>query len=122
MRPRTNDRHFAEQHIHQLGELVDIRAPQNAANARHAMIVLDCLLEVAAIFDRRHRSELKDLDDFIIVSMSGLAEEYGTARIKPDRERNREQKWREHQQRQPRNAYVECTLRDQIERRQWRVK
>src|SRR5262249_4329503 len=119
---RANDRHFAEQYIHQLGELVDIRAPHNAANARHARIVLDCLLEVAAIFDRRHRSELKDLDHFIIVSMSGLAEEYGTARIKTDCERNREQKWREHQQSQPRDAYVEYTLREPIEHRQRRVK
>src|SRR5215831_19628202 len=122
MRPRANDRHFAQQYIHQLGELVDIRAPQNTANARHARIVLDRLLEVAPIFDRRHRSELNDLDDFIIVPMPGLAEEYGTARIKPDCERNREQKWREHQQRQPRDADVECTLREPIERRQWRVK
>src|SRR5215831_15245845 len=54
--------------------------------------------------------------------MPGLAEEYGTARIKPDYERNREQEWREHQQGQPRDAYVECTLREPIERRQWRVK
>src|SRR5262252_7318504 len=118
MRPRANDRHFAQQYIHQLGELVDIRAPQNTANARHARIVLDRLLEAATIFDRRHRSELKDLDDFIIVPMPGLAEEYGTARIKPDCERN----WREHQQCQPCDAYVECTLREPIERRQWRVK
>jgi hypothetical protein len=79
MRPRANDRHFAQQYIHQLGELVDIRAPHNAANARHARIVLDRLLEVAAIFERRHRSELEDLDDFIIVPMPRLAEEYGTA-------------------------------------------
>jgi hypothetical protein len=35
MRPRANDRHFAQQYIHQLGELVDIRAPQNTANARY---------------------------------------------------------------------------------------
>src|SRR6516225_4870653 len=119
---RANDRHFAQQYIHQLGELVDIRAPQNTANARHARIVLDRLFELAAIFERRHRSELKYLDDFIIVPMPGLAEEYGTARIKPDSERNREQKWREHQQGQPRDAYVECTLREPIERRQWRVK
>src|SRR5262249_28850465 len=122
MRPRANDRHFAQQYIHKLGELVDIRAPQNADNARHARIVLDRLLEVAPIFDRRHRSELNDLDDFIIVPMPGLAEEYGTARIKPNCQRNREQKWRDHQQRHPRDAYVECTLREPIERRQWRVK
>src|SRR5258708_11971477 len=120
MRPRANDRHFAQQYIHQLGELVDIRPPQNTANARHARIVLDSLREVAAIFDRRHRSELKDLDDFIVVPMPGLTEEYGTARIKPDCERNREQEWREHQQGKPRDAYVKCTLRESIERRQWR--
>src|SRR5258705_10497833 len=120
MRPRANDRHFAHQYIHQLGELVDIRPPQNTANARHARIVLDSLREVAAIFDRRHRSELKDLDDFIVVPMPGLTEEYGTARIKPDCERNREREWREHQQGKPRDAYVKCTLRESIERRQWR--
>src|SRR5215813_13060106 len=122
MRPRANDRHFAQQYIHQLGELVDIGPPQNTANARHTRIVLDRLLEVVAIFDCRHRSELEDFDDFIIVPMPGLAEEYGTARIKPDCERNREEKWREHEQSQPRDAYVECTLSELVERRQWRVK
>src|SRR5215467_2265748 len=122
MRPRANDRHFAQQYVHQLGEFVDIRAPQNAANARHARIVLDRLLELAAIFERRHRSELEDFYGSIIVPMPGLAEEYGTARIKPNCQRNREQKWREHQQCQPCDAYVECTLREPIERRQWRVK
>src|SRR5262249_30891078 len=35
MRPRANDRHVAQQYIHQLGELVDIRAPQNTVNAHH---------------------------------------------------------------------------------------
>src|SRR5215471_4175349 len=30
-----NNRHFAQQYIHQLGKLVDIRAPQNTANAHH---------------------------------------------------------------------------------------
>src|SRR6516225_8477127 len=122
MRPRANDRHFAEQHIHQLRELVDIRAPQNTAEARNAGIIPDRLLEMAAILDRRHRSEFEDLDDFIIVPVPGLAEKYGTARIKPDRERNREQKWRERQQGRDRDAYVECTLREPIERRQRRVK
>src|SRR5262249_38004229 len=96
MRPRANDRHFAQQYICQLGELIDIRAPQNTAAACHARIIPDCLLEVVmTVFDRCHGSKLKDLDDFIIVAMPGLAEEYGTASIKPDRERNREQKWRE---------------------------
>src|SRR5262249_1733503 len=30
-----NNRHFAQQYIHQLGKLVDIRAPQNTTNAHH---------------------------------------------------------------------------------------
>src|SRR4029079_4751833 len=60
MRSRTNDRHIAAQHVHELRQLVDAGGAQDCPDARDAWIPALRLTNYVAVFQYVHRAELED--------------------------------------------------------------
>src|SRR3954447_1465962 len=109
-RPRAHQAHVALQDVPELRQLVDARAPEEAADARDARIVLEqqprrvlteraqLLHEVVRVLD--HRPELVEPELAARATHAHLREEDRAARVEPDRhgrerhERQREQEGR----------------------------
>src|SRR5205085_12693178 len=67
MRPRPHDRHVAHQHVDELGQLIETRAPEKRPERRHARIVLSRLRNFTnlRLVVHRHRTEFPN--DYLAV-------------------------------------------------------
>src|SRR6185436_13870429 len=76
MRSRPDDAHPPLQDVDELRQLVDRSAPQEAADAREARIVLLRLDDGAAVLGHRHGAELVDDDIPAVEAVAALPENH----------------------------------------------
>src|SRR5436853_5077252 len=98
-RPWPHEAHVALQDVPELRQLVDARAPEEAAHARDARVVLEqeprrvlaqraqLLHEVVGVLD--HRPELVEPEAPAAAAHAHLREEDGPWRVEPDRDRRK---------------------------------
>ena len=94
---RTDQRHLPPQHVEKLGQLVQVRAPQEPTDPRHPRIVGDRPGRVRVVVDP-HRPKLQQLERTFVLADPGLAEEHRAGARAPHRQRDREKQGRQHQQ------------------------
>ena len=120
-RPRTDERHLAEEDVHDLRHLVEREPAQEAAQGRHARVVLDleqrprcfvCRLErgLARGRVRVHRAELQHPELLLTETDALVAVEDGPARGELDRGRDREPERQAHHDPEARDDDVEPAL------------
>src|SRR5207247_1270931 len=78
-RTGAHEAHFADQHVEQLRQLIELRATEPAADASHARIAFDGEGQAAGGGVAHHRAELPNAEGTAAVSHALLPEEDGTA-------------------------------------------
>ena len=78
-RPRPNDGHIALQHIPQLGQFVNLQAPDNTADPRHLRVISPNLLIQPPPGIIRHTAKLMKPEDNSILPQPLLVVEYWSA-------------------------------------------
>ena len=89
--------HVATEHVEELRQLVDARAPQEAAEAGDARVAAGRLSIAGAGFVP-HGAELVDLDDIAEAAVTLLPEQHGPGRIEPDGGRDQQEQRRQQQE------------------------
>src|ERR1700735_3864696 len=96
--PRPDQRHVTQEHVEQLGELVNAVSTQPPADPRHPLVALLRLLNDVAIFHHRHGAKLVDPERPPIKTMPGLPKKRRAMSVQPDRDRGSEQDRRQDNQ------------------------
>src|SRR6187402_2361295 len=108
MRSRTHYGHVAAQHIEELRQLIQARAPKKRADSRDAWIATCGLLyNTFFLHMLTHGAELVDVEDLTISALATLREEHGTARAELHRNRACNQDWRDCEQSTRREDSIE---------------
>ena len=84
MRARADQRHMPGDDVQELGRLVQIVAPQHAADPCDARIVRGRLDNDAAVIGGRHGAELEDAEGLLVEAVAALQEQDRAGRIEPD--------------------------------------
>jgi hypothetical protein len=124
--PRADDRHLAEQHVEQLGQLVDRGPPDHAADGRAAVGALDAarrrvlgqqhrdvVLRPRIVGDP-HRAELEQVERAAVAADPALAEEDRAGGGGLDRDRHRDQERRQQQDQEGRGDAVTRVLEREL--------
>ena len=86
MRARPDQGHLAAQHVDQLRQLVQAGAAQPASDRGDPRVVGARLHEPRAGVVA-HGAELQQLEHIVVEALARLAEQGGTGRVQPDRDR-----------------------------------
>src|SRR5271169_407679 len=78
VRARTDDRHFADEDIDQLRQLVDAVAPEDGADACDPGVCPRGLDDIGPVVHRRHRAELEDAERLLVEAVALLPKQRGT--------------------------------------------
>lgn len=126
-RPRPDHGEVAEEHVQELGDLVEGGAPQEAPDARDARVVVDLLLapplghlllvEVALrvlVSVREHGAELEDADRPAALPHALLAEDRAPGGVQADRRADRGDGDDAHEARDAGERYVERPLDEPV--------
>ncbi len=117
VRPRPNQRHVALHHIDQLGEFIEARLPQQAADTGHARIVGRGLRDARCVVEMRvHGPELVDPEQPVSLAVARLPEEDRPRGVDPDGDRDAGEQRREEQEGETRSDDIEQPL-DRVARR-----
>ncbi len=117
-RPRADQRHVAGEDIEELRNLVDVPAPQEAADAGQPRIVLGGLRNHRAVVERAHGAEFDDAEWLLIEAVAALHEEYGPWAVETYDCRDQQEEWRERDERDRGGDQVEGPLARDLEARQ----
>ena len=91
-RPRADQRHLAAQHVHQVRQLVERRAPQPRAEPRDPVVALvDREALAHPLGAAHHRAQLVQLERPAVTADPALAVDRVAVRLEPDRERRQRQ-------------------------------
>ena len=105
---RAHQAHRAAQHVDQLGQLIELVAPQPLARAGDAGIAGHRQLRRAAGLHRRHRAEFEDTKMVAAAPHPHLAEEHRPGRVQLDQQRQQQQQRRQQQQAGGGCHQIEC--------------
>jgi len=84
VRAWPHKRHLSKQHINQVWEFVDARAPKITADTRNAAIVTRRLDDHVTILGDGHGSEFVDDEDTAVPTRPALTKQNRSARLKPN--------------------------------------
>src|SRR4051794_6522214 len=115
VRPRTDERHVAEEHVQELRQLVDVPAPQKAADQRHAIVASARLAEIAVVVDP-HGAEFIDPERLLVEAVALLAEHRRAGAVEPDQERDENEERQQQHEAERRADDVEQALRDDLQK------
>jgi hypothetical protein len=93
----TDERHVTEEHVHQLGELIELRPAQMGADARHPRVALTAD-EGTGWTVGAHGPQLDDAERPAGASDAFLQEEGGARAVQPDCQREHHQQRKQQQQ------------------------
>src|SRR5687768_12654235 len=110
VRARTDQAHLADEHVDQLRQLIDRGRANKAPDACNARIVLLGLFHVVAALGDAHRAKLPDEESLAVEAATRLFVDDWPARLCNDRQRDDREQWREDQQSQSSQSYVEESL------------
>ena len=118
MRPRADQRHVAGEHVEELRNLVDVPAPQEAAEPGQSRIVAGGLRDHRAVVERAHGAKFDDAERLLIEAVAALHEENRAGTVEPDQRGDGEEHRRERNERDRRGDQVEQPLAGDLRARQ----
>jgi hypothetical protein len=95
-RARTDQTHVPDEHVPQLGKLVQAGRAQQSADRGRAFRV-----GLARVRRRAHSAELRDRERHPVATCTGLSEQHGSALLHPDGDRDGEQERRADDETEP---------------------
>src|SRR5262249_55667 len=114
MRPRADERHVAREHIEELGDLVDIPAPQPAPDPGQPRIGLGGLPDYRPVLERAHGAKLDDAKRLLVETVTPLHEEDRAWAVEFDQDSDQDQKRRRRDERAGREDEIEDAFLDDL--------
>ena len=99
MRTRSDERHLATQHIEKLRQFVDTGTAQQSTEPSHAPVVRRGLDDPSAIFGHPHRAKLEHDKFAVVETAAALAEDRWSRAFEANQGCDRQQRWRQRDQR-----------------------
>src|SRR5690348_4350957 len=112
---RTYDAHLPAKNIDELRQLVEAGAAEEAADARHAIVVAARRAAARRVTELGpHAAELENAEQAVRAAQTLLPEQDGAGRFDPDRDCDGRDYRKQQDKKRPREGYVEHPLRHPV--------